>query len=226
MKWRRAAGERRRVGCLPILGSLVALLVLGVAIAFRPHALPSSQPLVAAPARLPGSALRPVSTFASIADPNMRSRALFVEAGRVIEHPRCMNCHPRGDRPTQTAAMRPHMPWVTRGPDDAGAPTMRCATCHRATNFAASGVPGNPKWKLAPIEMAWQGKTLGEICRQLLDPARSHMNRAELVHHMAEDKLVGWAWHPGGNREPAPGSQAAFGALITAWLETGAACPV
>ena len=85
---------------------------------------------------------------------------------------------------------------------------MRCATCHRATNFEAPGVPGNPKWKLAPIEMAWQGKTLGEICRQILDPSRSHMTRAELLHHMAEDELVGWAWHPGGNREPAPGSQA------------------
>jgi hypothetical protein len=226
MKGRRASGGRRRFSCLSILASLVALLVLGVAIALRPQALPSSQPLVAAPARSPGSALRPVSTFASIADPSIRSLALFEEAGRVIEHPRCMNCHPRGDRPTQTAAMRTHMPWVTRGPDDAGAPTMRCATCHRVTNFEASGVPGNPKWKLAPIGMAWQGKTLGEICRQLLDPARSHLTRAELLHHMAEDELVGWAWHPGGNREPAPGSQAAFGALITAWLETGAKCPV
>ncbi len=226
MRWRRATGEPRRFGCFSILALLVTLLVLGAAIAVRPHALPSSQALVAAPVPSRGSALRPVSAFASIADPTKRSLALFEEAGRVIEHPRCMNCHPRDDRPTQTAAMRPHMPWVTRGPDDGGAPTMRCATCHRATNFEASRVPGNTKWKLAPIEMAWQGKTLGEICRQILDPARSHMNRAELLHHMAEDELVGWAWHPGGNREPAPGSQAAFAALIAAWLETGAACPL
>jgi hypothetical protein len=31
--------------------------------------------------------LRPVSDFASIADPHARSVALFVEAGRVIESP-------------------------------------------------------------------------------------------------------------------------------------------
>ncbi|MCA1416774.1 Isoquinoline 1-oxidoreductase subunit, partial [Bradyrhizobium sp. NBAIM20] len=104
-------------------------------------------------------------------------------------------------------------------------PTLRCSTCHQAENFEASGVPGNPKWRLAPIEMAWQGQTLGNICRQLLDPARSHMTREELLHHMAQDELVGWAWHPGADRKPAPGTQETFGSLIKAWLDTGAACP-
>ncbi|MBB5712955.1 Isoquinoline 1-oxidoreductase subunit [Sphingomonas xinjiangensis] len=201
------------------------MVVLGLAMIFRPQSMPTSQSLLAAQAQPRASALRRASSFASIEDPKTRSLALFQEAGRVIEHPRCMNCHPRSDRPTQTSAMRPHMPWVTRGPDNAGAPTLRCATCHRDVNFEASGVPGSPKWKLAPIEMAWQGETLGEICRQILDPSRSHMSRAQLLHHMTEDELVGWAWHPGGNREPAPGSQAEFGSLISAWLDTGAKCP-
>lgn len=169
--------------------------------------------------------LRPVASFASIANAEARSLALFAETGRVIQHPRCMNCHPRNDRPTQTDAMRPHTPWVSRGPDGAGEPTLRCSTCHHAANVEASGVPGNPEWKLAPMEMAWQGKSLGEICRQLLDPARSHMDRTALLHHMAEDELVGWAWHPGGKRSPAPGTQAEFGALIKAWLDSGARCP-
>ena len=48
---------------------------------------------------------------------------------------------------------------------------------------------------------------------------------AALVHHVAEDSLVGWGWNPGGNRKPAPGTQAEFGALIKAWADTGAACP-
>jgi hypothetical protein len=43
--------------------------------------------------------------------------------------------------------------------------------------------------------------------------------------HMAHDSLVGWGWAPGGQREPAPGTQAQFGALIKAWIDTGAACP-
>src|SRR4029450_7468274 len=47
----------------------------------------------------------------------------------------------------------------------------------------------------------------------------------EIHEHLAHDTLVGWAWAPGGNREPAPGTQAQFGALITAWIETGAARP-
>lgn len=223
MRWRRS-----RFGCLSIAAMLVAALALASAILLRPQAMPESQVL---PAPLPSSevdnaaALRPVAAFATIADPQARSAALFREAGKVIQHPRCMNCHPRTDRPTQTAAMRPHMPAVTRGPDGGGAPTLRCSTCHHAANFETAGVPGSPEWRLAPREMAWQGEALGEICRQILDPARSHMNRADLLHHMAHDELVGWAWHPGAGRAPAPGTQAAFGALIEAWLETGARCP-
>jgi hypothetical protein len=76
------------------------------------------------------------------------------------------------------------------------------------------------------IEMAWQGKTLGEICRQMTDLGRNGGRTLdEVVHHMAEDSLVGWAWSPGAGREPAPGSQSAFGALIRAWAKSGAACP-
>jgi hypothetical protein len=48
---------------------------------------------------------------------------------------------------------------------------------------------------------------------------------AELHHHMAEDHLVGWGWNPGAGRVPAPGTQAQFGELIQAWIDTGAKCP-
>jgi len=74
--------------------------------------------------------------------------------------------------------------------------------------------------------MAWQGKSLGDICRQIKDTNRNGgRSMAELVHHMAEDELVGWGWHPGGKRTPAPGTQAEFGALIKAWADSGAYCP-
>lgn len=219
--WRR----RLKVGLLSILALTAVTGTIGIVYALYPRTLPQTGPLEARllPAEI--ERLRSVSDFDGIADPASRSVAFFEEAGRVLEHPRCLNCHPRTDRPTQTDAMRPHMPWVTRGLDGGGASTLRCSTCHQAENFAASGVPGNPKWKLAPIEMAWQGHTLGNICRQLLDPTRSHMTRDELLHHVMEDELVGWAWHPGGNRQPAPGTQQEFGSLIKAWLETGAVCP-
>ena len=74
--------------------------------------------------------------------------------------------------------------------------------------------------------MAWEGKSLGEICDQIKDPQRNGgKNLDEIVEHMAHDDLVGWGWHPGDGREPVPGTQEAFGELIKAWVATGAACP-
>ena len=33
-------------------------------------------------------------SFASIADTDARSAAMFTELGKVLTHPRCTNCHP------------------------------------------------------------------------------------------------------------------------------------
>ncbi len=74
--------------------------------------------------------------------------------------------------------------------------------------------------------MAWQGLSDGELCRVLKDPAKNHgMSLAKLVEHNAKDPLVGWAWHPGEGREPAPGTQEEFGKLVAEWVATGAKCP-
>ncbi len=174
----------------------------------------------------PSSGLKPVGDFASIADEKQRSLALFGEAGKVIASARCMNCHPAGDRPAQGDDRHPHLPLVVRGIDGFGAVGMRCTTCHGPENFEPARLPGHPEWHLAPIEMAWAGKSLGEICEQIKDPKRNGgKSMDDLVHHMAEDSLVGWGWHPGAGRTPAPGTQAEFGALIKAWVDTGAACP-
>src|SRR5207249_1290663 len=83
------------------------------------------------------------------------AKALFVEAGKVLQHPRCLNCHPAGDRPSQGTGY-PHQPPVQRGADGLGVTTMRCTTCHQAANFDPGRVPGSPKWHLAPASMAWQ----------------------------------------------------------------------
>lgn len=170
--------------------------------------------------------LRSPDSFSGIADTTERSRALFVEAGKVIQHPRCLNCHPVGERPTQGIDMHPHSPLVVRGTDDHGAVGMRCTTCHQSANFEPSGVPGNPKWHMAPLGMAWQQRTLGQICEQVKDPARNGgKTLAQIQEHMAHDSLVGWGWNPGSTREPAPGTQEQFGKLTAAWIATGAACP-
>jgi hypothetical protein len=170
--------------------------------------------------------LRPVAAFSTIRDPHQRSLALFQEGGKVLQHPRCVNCHPAGESPTQTDAMRPHRPPVVRGEAGHGAPGLPCTACHHDANFDPAHVPGNPKWQLAPLSMAWQGKSLGEICEQIKDPARNGgKDMAALLHHMAEDELVGWGWAPGMNRTPAPGTQAQFAQIMRAWADAGAACP-
>ena len=182
---------------------------------------------LAMPAAMAQSAsLKSPADFASIGDEAARSRALFEEAGKVIQSPRCQNCHPVGARPTQGDDMHPHLPLVVRGLDDQGAIAMRCITCHQTANFQPAGVPGAPKWHIAPVAMAWQGKSLGAICEQIKDPARNGKRSLAQIHdHMAHDELVGWGWHPGGTRTAAPGTQAQFGELIDAWIKTGAACP-
>jgi hypothetical protein len=165
-------------------------------------------------------------SFAGIADTDARSAAIFTELGKVLTHPRCVNCHPAGDRPHQGDARRLHQPPVTRGVDGHGSETMRCSTCHQNANFDPGRVPGHPEWHLAPREMAWEGKTLAEICAQIKNPARNGGRTLEdLVHHIGTDTLVGWAWHPGFGRSPAPGTQQDAGALVDAWIKTGAACP-
>jgi hypothetical protein len=202
----------KRLALLVCLAALMAALVL--ALVTNVHAAEPSAPL-ASP-----------ESFAGIGDTAARSAALFTEAGKVLTSPRCVNCHPAGDRPLQTEAGRLHQPPVERGRDGFGTMAMRCGICHQSANFDPAGVPGHPHWHLAPREMAWQGRTLGEICAQIKDPARNGGRSLEQIHtHMAEDSLVGWAWAPGFGRRPAPGTQKEFGALIEAWIKTGAVCP-
>lgn len=172
----------------------------------------------------PGT-LQPASSFAAIADDEERAKALFNEAGKVIMHPRCVNCHPAGDRPHQGDG-EPHQPVVGRGADGFGAVGMRCATCHHEANYDPGRMPGAPHWHLAPREMAWEGLSLGEICEQIKDRARNgDRDLAAIVKHMKEDPLVLWGFEPGADREPVPGDPQSFAELIEAWVEAGAACP-
>ena len=173
--------------------------------------------------------LRAPGAFAHLGNRRTRAAALFTEMGKVIQHPRCLNCHPRTDTPTQNEGIV-HSPPVQRGPAGRGAAGLECTTCHGAANVAfpngEGSIPGHPDWHLAPREMAWQGLSLGAICRQLKDRRRNGgKSLAEIQHHNAEDSLVGWGWNPGIGRAPAPGTQKRFGELTQAWIDAGAACP-
>lgn len=198
-----------------------ALLAIALSFAIG-SATAESEPVISAPLKSP-------EDFASIEDQTERSVALFNEMGKVLKHPRCVNCHPRGDSPLQGMEQQVHQPLVVRGVGNLGAPAMRCMTCHGPENVSYStkegSIPGHPRWHLAPKEQAWEGVPLGEICEQLKDEERSHKTLAELQEHNANDTLVGWGWDPGEGRQPAPGSQKVFGDLTQAWIDTGAHCP-
>ncbi|HLL22194.1 MAG TPA: hypothetical protein VK427_08680, partial [Kofleriaceae bacterium] len=113
------------------------------------RATPASSP----PLRdVPRTELRAVADFAVIGDRADRSRALFLEASRVLMHPRCVNCHPNGDVPHQGMQLALHDPPVQRGAEDRGVPGMECSTCHQDRNQPMTRVPGAPNWHLAPIE--------------------------------------------------------------------------
>ena len=174
--------------------------------------------------------LRAPAELASIADETERSVALYREMHKVLTHPRCMNCHPKDDHPRQGEDMAMHQPPVQRGAGGLGLPGMRCSTCHGEANVAyvasEGSMPGHQPWQLAPLSMGWIGVSANEICEQIKDPARNGGKSLEALHeHNLHDGLVGWGWEPGEGREPAPGSQALFGALTRAWIDTGAHCP-
>jgi hypothetical protein len=176
--------------------------------------------------------LQPPSAFSSIAGLEMRSAALFQEAGKVLQSPRCLNCHPVTRTPSQADDMHVHVPPVLGAADNHGTKGLPCTSCHGTANAGTLGqtiksIPGASGWALAPASMAWQGKSLADICAQLKDPSRNGGRSLAQIHeHLATDHLVGWAWHPGGGRTPAPGTQQQLGALIKAWIEFGAHCPL
>lgn len=148
----------------------------------------------------------------------------FLAAAPVLQHPRCINCHPKGDSPLQTDASRAHIFNVKRGPKDRGVGGYTCKSCHPSVNVADT--PGAVNWHLAPRAMAWSQSSNAEICAALTDKARNG-NRAlsEIVAHVGHDALVLWAWQPGNKRTTPPLSHLEFVNLMRRWAATGGFCP-
>ena len=152
---------------------------------------------------------------------------LFTPVAAVLRQPRCMNCHPRDDRPRQGDDRHKHLQNVTRGPDDMGFVNLRCNACHRDENNEHSGVPGAPTWHLAPLSQGWQGLSDTELCTTLKDQSKNGgKDVARLVEHMTNDKLVLWGWEPGADRAPITPPHPEFVKQLNAWAKAGAPCPV
>jgi hypothetical protein len=171
------------------------------------------------------------TAVAGLAEPDKitAGKAGFVEVVRVLQSPRCMNCHPAGDRPLQGDDGHVHAQNISRRTIAAGVP---CSTCHQAHNADTLGIehgpPGAPGWSLPPAEhpMVFQGRTATQLCEQLKDPAQNGgKNLAQLLDHVTRDEIVLWGWAPGKGRTLPPLPHDRFVAAFQAWVASGAVCP-
>ena len=155
----------------------------------------------------------------------------FDKVMAVLTHKRCVNCHPAGDTPHQGEDSHLHNFGVVRGKDGHGLSGYTCNTCHQDENNDYSGVPGAPEWAVAPIEMAWEGKTKVEIATQMMDPKRNGgRTPQEVMKHLTEHKLVLWAWDPGVDaegepREKPPVPKEEYIKAVKEWIAAGAVIP-
>jgi len=152
----------------------------------------------------------------------------FMGVYTVLQHPRCLNCHPTGDAPLQYDDSRPHAMNVTRASTEAG---LQCATCHQTQNSEVYGVengpPGAPNWHLPEAEMplVFEGRSVADLCGQLKDPSQNgHKTLEQLYTHIAHDPLVLWGWEPGGERTTPPLEHTEFTRQFRVWIDAGAPC--
>lgn len=172
------------------------------------------------PQPAPGSAPQ---TAAAPAPSKSSGLAAFDVVYQVLKHPRCLNCHPAGDRPLQYDDSRPHAMNVQRGPHDRGRAGMRCSTCHQQANHDRPRLPpGSSVWRLAPRSMPFEGRSPRQLAAQLKD---SRMSLPKLIHHVEDDVLVGWGWSPGPGRAPVPVPRAKFVAAVRTWIAAGTPLP-
>lgn len=169
------------------------------------------------------------------------SAQAFMDVYRVLQHPRCVNCHPAANHPLQGDDSHPHAFHVVRGTDGLGLPPARCSKCHQAANQPGEHKPpgaphpatakqpkGTPRWHLpaARMPLTFQGRSQAQLCRQLLDPKlNGGRSPAALIEHVENDPFVAWGWQPGEGRTTPPGSLAQFVDAVKAWIEGGPACP-
>lgn len=166
--------------------------------------------------------LAPALTAAEQKDPSV---AAFQEMMKVLNHPRCMNCHTTVAWPTQGDDRHRHTFNVTRGPADRGPPGMSCTTCHQDKNQEAGNVPGAKDWHMARLSMGWTGLSPGALCATILDPKKNGgLTGDKVIAHVRGDRLVSWAWSPGKRTTP-PLAHKDFVAAAETWIKKGAHCP-
>jgi hypothetical protein len=169
------------------------------------------------------------SVYAQTKQDAAASAKAFVKVTQVLQHPRCLNCHPAGDYPLNGEESHPHHSGVKRGKDGKGIAGLECSGCHGETNQPGKGnPPGAPGWHLPSekMPMIFQNRTPGQICAQLKDPAQNGgRSLDEVVRHVREHPLVLWGWKPGEGRKVIFIPHKEFVKAMNDWVAKGAACP-
>jgi alcohol dehydrogenase (cytochrome c) len=127
-----------------------------------------------------------------------------------------------------------------------GTPYERCTFCHGTMNDPVTGIPGTtnpngpdptaPFWALAPTSMAWESEpgvplNGAQLCAALLDMTKNgNRTPAQLLHHIATEPLVNWAFNPGigQNGKPRTTPPIPHDQLIQwfqIWINEGTPCP-
>ncbi|RZJ73022.1 hypothetical protein [Flavobacterium sp.] len=152
----------------------------------------------------------------------------FRQVYKVLMHPRCMNCHPKGDIPLQGDDSHVHAMQPKRGKDGKGVYAMKCTNCHQPQNTAGVHTPpGNPNWHLPPadMKMVFEGRSINQLAKQLVDPKQNgNKDYKKLIEH-ADDGLVKAGWNMGKGRPAPPLTHAQFKKAWITWLENGAYAP-
>jgi hypothetical protein len=197
------------------IASSASILAFALAVVAAP--VPAAEPTSPNPSA-PGSRAAAVAAFATVQ--------------KVLQHPRCQNCHIPGDAPLQFDAGLVHAQNVQRGATGHGAAGLNCSACHGDANLPASygahAPPGAPHWSLPPPErrMVTIGLPAHAVCEMLKDPARNGgRDFAALIKHVDEDALVLWGWSPGGERAPVSVPHDEFVAKFKVWAAAGGPCP-
>ena len=152
----------------------------------------------------------------------------FMQVYKVLMSPRCMNCHPAGNRPLQGDDSHVHIMNVQRGKDGKGVYALKCSNCHQPENTAGLHTPpGNPKWQLPPadMKMVFQGRTAHQLALQIMDYSQNgHKNKEQLLEH-ARDTLVKAGWNMGQGRTQPPLSYNDFVSAWDTWINKGGYAP-
>ena len=186
-------------------------------------------------ARSPSASLAAIAIVA-IAQPRRADAAkidagkkAFLDVAKVLQSPRCMNCHPRAIAPLQTDASRPHAQNISRKSVALGLP---CTTCHQSVTAKRSASqaarPARQAGACRPPRRRWcsrAGRPPRCASSSRIPAQNGHRTMAQLLDHVAHDPLVGWGWNPGGKRTLPPLTRDQVVAAMQTWIDSGGACP-